>query len=198
MRNIDSDDYSMERRRDILKVLAEKESSEFIECNSLEKAAMMIERIFLQAKERVCILTDHLNADVFGSCNVIEAAHEFLRKENSHLAVIMQFNHKDRGILSSNTFLQHLEKLKDKISVYEAKDVLKSFKYHFVVAKSQRGNFSLMYEYDLVEHLTTGTFNGKAFQKIMTFFEKALRSENAEKIDDVFRLVKNNQPICSK
>lgn len=186
----------LESHRKILWQLANKVSGEFVNCSSPEKAALMIERIFKCAKDRVYVFSDHLNTDVWGHCDVIDAADEFLRKEDSQLIIIVQLNHKEKNILVNNIFLRQLKNFKNKIAVYEAKDNLKrDLHYHFIVANTHGKTNPFMYEYDFIDHLTTGSFNREEIsQKLLRFFEKSLDSTQVEKIvnifeeiDDVFR-----------
>lgn len=178
----------LENFRQIIYRLAERSSGEFVYCSSMEKTVLMIERILLNAKDKVYIFTDHLDMDLWGHCDIIGAAYEFLRKENSRLIIVAQFNRKKKDVLFTSIFLRNLKDFKDKISVYEVGDLLKNnFRYHFIVSMDRNGKHPFAYEYDLINNEIAGSFNREEIsKKLIMFFEKILSSIEIKKIDNLF------------
>lgn len=176
----------LEEHRQILYRLAERSSSEFVNCDSIEKKILMIERMLVRAKDKVYILTDHLDADLWGHCDIIDSAYEFLRKENSQLKIVAQFNRKKEDALFNSIFLRNLKDFKDRIYIYKAGSKLRSdFRYHFVVVDDRNGKHPFIYEFDSMDNRTTGSFNREEIsQKLIMFFDKALDSIETERIDN--------------
>ncbi|MCR4322518.1 MAG: hypothetical protein NUV61_00320 [Candidatus Azambacteria bacterium] len=158
----------------ILDLLARKGSNEYQDCSSNERASVMIEALFDEAEGKVCILSDHLNPLIYGKTEVMDAALGFIQKNGSQLIIILQFNQLGADTLPQNKFLSYLVNYRDRISIYLANDLLKDFRNHFMIVKTEKGNNAMMFELDIKKHLTTGCFNvGEFGDELFDFADKA-------------------------
>ena len=70
--------------------LVDQKSGEAIYNGSIEHASIVIEALFTYAKSTVKILTGVLNPAVYGSIEVILAAHTFLSKPSSRIDLLLE------------------------------------------------------------------------------------------------------------
>ena len=100
--------------------------------------------------------------------------------------IVVQLNQESEDILSNNGFLLSLEEHKDKIKVFKASDGnLKGLKNHFMITKTDKGNYALRFETNITEHIATGTFNGGSNgEKLFDFFQKNINNNNVVLINN--------------
>jgi hypothetical protein len=161
----------------ILKELASSGSEEFINNSSMDHAAAMIEELFRNAKGKVCILTEYLHPKVYDRADLRKVASDFLEQhKDNEIDIVVQLNHSTESALSENGFIACLEKFKSRVNVFKANTGnLKNLNNHFLVTKTDKGNYALRFETDINEHIATGTFNSKENgEKLFSFFQRNL------------------------
>jgi hypothetical protein len=79
------DDY-----RDEVERLARERTGAPFYNSSIDHAAVIVEKMFRHAAEEVCIISNHLNARVFGQEEVIFEADAFLSNANNRLRIILE------------------------------------------------------------------------------------------------------------
>lgn len=149
-------------------------SSDIIFNTSHRHAAALIEQLFIAAENRVRVLCEHLNPDVFGSPAVVEAANTFLARPDAGLQVIVE----KEGALSNadNEFVN---------SILIGEQASKVEAYFLPAEKSHLANFNFMtadehgyrFEPDRAHPIARASFNRPDMVNVLAdYFEEALSS----------------------
>jgi hypothetical protein len=80
----------MESYRARVDALAREKGGTPLFSGSFEQASILIEKFFAIAKSSICILSDNLNARVYGGDEVIEQAALFLAERNHYLQILLE------------------------------------------------------------------------------------------------------------
>lgn len=81
----------MENYRKLVKRLADEGSGEFIPNGGTEHAEVLIENIFIHAKNIVRVFSGELNARVYGVPNIVDSAKAFLQESSDNkLQILIQ------------------------------------------------------------------------------------------------------------
>lgn len=157
---------------EVLNFLATQGSTDSVNNSSMEHAAIMIKTIFKHAKGTVRILADHLKPAVYNRKDLKDVVDAFFRKDPANsIELVLQFNEVDKGSLKANGFLAAMKAYQNRIAIFEASGEMKALRSHFMVTKTDKDNYAMRLEFDIEEHLATGSFNNESDAiKLLDYF----------------------------
>ena len=110
--------------------LVEQKTGEAIYNGSIEHASIVMEALFAYAKKTVKILTGMLNPSVYGSFEVILAAHRFLGIPSSRIEILLE----DPSVRPLNPFFTMLENRENLLVRCVPKQVRINYRCHCAIA----------------------------------------------------------------
>ena len=163
----------MEHYRKLVKRLADEGSSDLIPNGGTEHAEVLIENIFLHARDVVRVFSGELNARVYGASNIVENAKEFMQSgSGKKLQILIQDYSYDDHLRYEKHDLIHMcyEKLgSDACEIKAVDDIDKVVDSHFVVMD----DIGYRFEPDRKKPAAIGCFNDPEMaQELIVAFDK--------------------------
>ena len=140
--------------------LAEQKTGEAIYNGSIEHASIVMEALFGYAEKTVKILTGFLNPAVYGSVEVVIAAHRFLSDRSRQVEILLE----DPSLNSLNPFFAMLGDHKNLIVKRTSQHIYTDFSCHCAIADADGYRF----EADKSKPFAVAAFGDAQGGKVLT------------------------------